>query len=151
MIGRGLISSSSRSEKLRTLGRQCSRVTLDLVTKGPDGKNLYSSSAPVVTDFTCEPTVCPPIKAKGAYNPVRDYRAYPLKISLKRNGVYLPERIAPPCQRLKGATGPTGTLGTSLARKRGFCVDVYAFTRVDGVLSRPALFVEDPRFLAMSR
>lgn len=130
----------------------CAIVTIDLVTKGPDGKNLYSSRVPVNVPITCTRVSCPPVaKAKGRYNPVADFRAYPLVLEMKINGVYRPPLEAPPCQRLTDKRKRTGVIGTKEARARGFCLDVFAFKRTKAGLARTLLFVEDPRLLTISR
>jgi hypothetical protein len=130
-------------------GRRCATVHFDLETKGADGSNLYSPAVPVVTIFTCTKKSCPPVRGSRHYRPFRDYRRYPLVVSMRTAAGYSRPLIAPPCQP-KRSPG-TGVLATAKSVSLGFCADVRAYRRVHGVLYRTALFVQDPRFLAVSR
>ena len=95
---------------------ECSTVILDLRTKGANGKNLYSDKRPVRVVLTCDSGDCPKV-GRGAFDPVREYQRYPLKVSMKENGTYLPYRFARPCQKLSNDTDK-GTITTSAAQDR---------------------------------
>jgi hypothetical protein len=126
----------------------CSTVTLDMVSKSKSGKNLYSDKKPVRVVITCTDANCPQVG--GSFNKLAEYRQYPQKVSMKENGAYLPFRLAQPCQPLSNTTS-TGTINTATTKRLGFCMDVNAFSRKGKGLQRTVLFVEDPRFLAVSR
>ena len=77
---------------------ECGDVYLDVVTKGPDGANLYSFDAPVRVVLACPDAVCAPVTTRRPYDPWIDYRAYRQAVSLKVNGEYPSTSLAPPCQ-----------------------------------------------------
>ena len=130
---------------------ECGDVYLDVVTKGPDGANLYSFDAPVRVVLACPDAVCAPVTTRRPYDPWIDYRAYRQAVSLKVNGEYPSTSLAPPCQPRSAGRKARGVIASPAARSLGFCMDVNAFRRRAGALDRVVLFVEDPRFLAISR
>ena len=85
-------------------------------------------------------------------DPLNDAVTYPLSVSIKQGGVYLPFTPAPPCTDIPAIGTPTGRLASVTAQTLGFCFDIYATSRdASNTLSRTILFVEDPKFTAISR
>ena len=124
--------------------------------------HLYGLLHPAVVRWTCAASRCPHRDFEGtnpSYQLVRgdeaeqseDFAAYPMQVSLHVPGGYRPFAQAPSCRPLTDPKqfGLTGAITNLAAINAGFCVDVYAITRVGGVttgaLSLPVLFVEDPK------
>jgi hypothetical protein len=124
--------------------------------------HLYALAHPAVVRWTCAASRCPHRDFEGtnpSYRLVRgdeaeqteDFAAYPMQVSLRVPGGYRPFAQAPSCRPLTDPKqfGLTGAITNPAAIRAGFCVDVYAITRVGGVttgaLSLPVLFVEDPK------
>ena len=110
--------------------------------------------------WTCPNSVCPHEDAaheRSKYYNSDEPRAdrglhqYPLQVSLKTPTGYTPFAQAPSCRDLNDVTqkGLTGKIVAPAAVAAGFCIDVYAISRAGnsfyGDLTRPVLFVEDPR------
>jgi len=131
---------------------QCETVTLFGTFKTSAGAKLYSNTIPVKVTFTCTVTNCPK-QGSGTYDPTLDYTAFPLQVALKTtSGSYTTFAAAPSCVALPNANRLTGALRSAAAQAAGFCADTYAFTRnASSTLTRPILFVEDPRFTPISR
>jgi hypothetical protein len=130
----------------------------------PSVTHLYTDAAPGEVSWTCSDSVCPHPDAEPpgeTYLPepgdtddeeqAEDFEAYPIQVSLKVDGVYEDFATAPSCRDLTdpNEVGLTGAIVTPEAQAAGFCVDVYAISRVDdsfsGDLTIPVLFVEDPK------
>ena len=95
---------------------------------------------------------CPKQSSASTYDPTLDFTAFPLQVALKTSTGYGTLATAPSCSTVPNADRPTGALRTAAAQTAGFCADVYAFTRdASSKLTRPILFVEDPRFTPISR
>jgi hypothetical protein len=124
--------------------------------------HLYALAHPAVVRWTCAATRCPHRDFEGtnpSYRLMRgdeaeqaeDFAAYPIQVSLRVAGLYRPFAQAPSCRLLTDPKqfGLTGAITNPAAIRAGFCVDVYAATRVGGVttgaLTEPVLFVEDPK------
>ena len=132
-------------------------ISLDGVFTDPVLGELYSNEDPAEVDWTCSATECPYYAGPGpsyGYFPGYDFEDFPMQVSLKVSGSYQPFDEAPSCRDLSDRTqrGLTGALVTPEAQAKGFCVDVYAVSRVGasgpgpfGAVTLPVLFVEDPK------
>ncbi len=143
------------------VGAPAGCIEVDLDGTFSDGAtHLYSDLAPASVSWTCPNSVCPHKDAAHErsryYNSsvneqIEDFAAYPLQVSLKTPTGYTPFATAPSCRDLndRSQKGLTGKIVSPAAVAAGFCVDVYAISRYCnsfyGDLTRPVLFVEDPR------
>jgi hypothetical protein len=127
--------------------------------------NLYSNEDPAGVAWTCPAEQCPFIAPEASYseavqNQWVDFENYKIEVSLKKDdGTYTPFEVAGFCNVKVGdpALGVSGQItfpGSQAPTAenpdgKGFCVDVYAISRagdsVDGDLTIPVLFVEDPK------
>ena len=143
------------------VGASAGCIEVDLEGTFSDGDtHLYSNSAPAQVSWTCANAVCPHKDAahersryynSSVHEQIEDFTDYPLQVSLKTPTGYTPFAQAPSCRDLndKSQKGLTGKIVAPAAVAAGFCVDVYAISRYCnsfyGDLTRPVLFVEDPR------
>ena len=134
-----------------TTGQQhsCALLTDSSVWCWGDGASGQIGVVSTDTSVNHTPRQVTGIDANG--DPLNDTIAFPLNVSIKVGGVYRPFTTAPPCNAFGGGA-PTGQIVLSAAQILGFCVDVFATSRdASGTLSRTVLFVEDPKFTAISR
>lgn len=131
----------------------CSIATLSGTFKNAAGVKLYSNDKPAKMTTTCTLSNCPKT-ASGTQS--SEFTTYKLQVALKdpKTGLYNAFATAPSCRDLTNTAqnGLTGAIVSTAAVAAGFCIDVYAISRdAAGTLSRPVLFVEDPRLTPISR
>ena len=135
-------------------------ITLAGTFTTANGTELYTDDAPATVTWTCQDTCPHPDAAEESSHDdytvnwrerAEDFNVYTMHVSLLVGGRYQTEAVAPSCVDLTNRSydGKTGKIVSVAARAAGFCVDVYAISRVDnsftGDLTVPVLFVEDPR------
>lgn len=137
-------------------GLECdTEVNLNGSFKDPDtGAPLYTFGAPASIEWTCPAAQCPAtprVYGQWAQDQEVDFDNYKIQVSLLVDGVYTDFADAEPCNLLTDneADALSGVITLQSAKDAGFCADVYGITRaggaLDGDLTIPILFVEDPK------